>query len=487
MLALYMARFFCHDGGDVSPEGNVTLWEREGMMRKSTHDDRLAGIDADTGEVKKCSLGAALRTPSGRREFLQTAGALAIGTSGVLSPLRVSADANQPNVLLVMTDDQGFGDLGVHGNDKVRTPNIDAFARQSVEFTQFYVCPVCAPTRSSLMTGRYNYRTGVVDTWIGRAMMHGDEVTMAEMFGGAGYRTGIFGKWHLGDCAPMRSIDQGFQESLVHYGGGMTQPSDAPGASYFDPVLVHNGEQQQYKGYCTDIFATACRQFMEAKSGKPFFAYLATNAPHVPLQIEERYMKPYLSMGLDETTARVYGMEENIDENFGMLMKTLDDLGISDNTIVIFMTDNGPQQQRYNAGMRGRKGMVYEGGIRVPFYIRWPKRFQAGESVATPAAHIDVAPTLLAACGIEKPDAVHFDGRNLLPLIEESSPDWSDRYLFFQWHRGDKPERFRDCAVRGPRYKLVNGKELYDLKDDPAESTDIAAKHPDIVEEMRKA
>ncbi|MBI1390678.1 MAG: sulfatase-like hydrolase/transferase, partial [bacterium] len=174
-------------------------------------------------------------------------------------------------------------------------------------------------------------------------------------------------------------------------------------------------------------------------------------------------------------------------ENFGMLMKTLEDLGISDNTIVIFMTDNGPQQQRYNAGMRGRKGTVYEGGIRVPFYIRWPQRLQAGESVATPAAHIDVAPTLLAACGIEKPDSVHFDGRNLLPLIEESSPDWPDRYLFFQWHRGDKPERFRDCAVRGPRYKLVNGKELYDLKDDPAESTDIAAKHPDIVAEMRKA
>ena len=201
-----------------------------------------------------------------RRHFLKHTGAAVLGASTVMScggaPHRF-AGGRRPNVLLIMTDDQGIGDVGCHGNDKIRTPNMDLLAREGVEFTQFCVSPVCAPTRASLMTGRYNYRTGAIDTYLGRAMMHGDEVTVAELFGAAGYQTGIFGKWHLGDDYPLRPQDQGFHEVLVHRGGGMCQPADPPGSMYQDPVLQHNGIQKQYSGYCTDIFADAAIRFME--------------------------------------------------------------------------------------------------------------------------------------------------------------------------------------------------------------------------------
>jgi len=302
-----------------------------------------------------------------RRTFGKLAGASALMTSAAFNG---QTQNQQPNVILVITDDQGYGDLGVHGNQEIQTPNLDSFATESVHFKNFYVCPVCAPTRASLMTGRYNYRTGVVDTYLGRAMMFGDEVTLAHSLGEAGYKTGIFGKWHLGDNYPMRPDDQGFQEALVHKGGGIGQPSDPPGNTYFDPVLYHNGRDKKYEGYCTDIFTNATIDFIEKNRNQPFFAYLSTNAPHTPLQIHDKYVQPYLDKGLDETTAKVYGMITNLDENMGRLLSRLDELDLSENTIVIFMTDNGAQQSRYNAGLRGRKGTVYEGGIRVPFYIR---------------------------------------------------------------------------------------------------------------------
>ncbi|RLI67143.1 arylsulfatase, partial [Candidatus Heimdallarchaeota archaeon] len=386
----------------------------------------------------------------------------------------------------IMTDDQGYGDMGAHGNDKIKTPNLDRFAKESVEFTQFYVCPVCAPTRACLMTGRYNYRTGAVDTYLGRAMMYTDEVTIAENLGRAGYRTGIFGKWHLGDNYPLRSIDQGFQESLVHKGGGIGQPSDPPGNRYFDPILEHNGEDKRFRGYCTDIFTDATIRFIEKNRDRPFFAYLATNAPHTPLQIHDSYVKPYLDMGLDETTAKVYGMVTNIDENMGKLLRRIDELDLAENTIVIFITDNGPQQARYTAGLRGRKGSVYEGGIRVPCFIRWPRKLKAGEKIDRIAGHIDIMPTLLDACGASTPDDVSIDGRSLMPLLEDGAADWPDRTLFFQWHRGDEPELYRACAARNQRYKLVNGEELYDIENDPGEQNDIAGEHPDIVAELRE-
>ncbi len=393
---------------------------------------------------------------------------------------------SRPNVILIMTDDQGYGDVGCHGNDKIRTPNLDRLCRESTELTQFYVCPVCAPTRSCLMTGRYNYRTGVVDTYLGRAMMHTDEVTVAEMLSSAGYQTGIFGKWHLGDNYPLRPIENGFHEALVHNGGGIGQPSDPPGNRYFDPILQQNGKAEMHRGYCTDIFTDAAVDFIENNRNRPFFCYLATNAPHTPLQIEDYYVEPYRQMGLDETTARIYGMVTNIDDNVGRLMHTLKKLDLEKNTIVIFLTDNGPQQERYNCGMRGRKGTVYEGGIRVPCFIRWPGHFEVGKQIDRIAGHIDITPTLLEACGVENPSDHPVDGISLMPYLRGESEEWPERTLYFQWHRGDEPEMYRACAAREQRYKLVNGKELYDLENDPAEQNDIAEQHPEIVERMRK-
>jgi len=414
--------------------------------------------------------------------------ALTLTVAAVVPQTGSQTSSRRPNVILIITDDQGYGDLGLHGNEKIQTPNLDRLGRESIQLTQFHVSPVCAPTRASLMTGRYNYRTGVVDTYLGRALMYPEEVTLAEMLAGAGYRTGIFGKWHLGDNYPLRPMDQGFQESLVHLGGGISQPSDPPvpgGSSYFDPVLQHNGRAEQRQGYCTDVFTNAAISFIEENRDRPFFAYLAPNAPHAPLQIDDAHVAPYKAAGLDETTAKVYGMVTNIDENVGRLLAKLKGLGLAENTIVIFMTDNGPQQPRFNAGLRGRKGSVYEGGIRVPCFVRWPAALKPGK-VDRIAAHIDLAPTLLEACGVKPPAGVAFDGKSLWPLLRGEPADWPDRTLYFQWHRGDQPELYRNSAARSQQFKLVDGKELYDLAVDPGEQQDLAGEHSDLVAKMRQ-
>ena len=244
-----------------------------------------------------------------RRAFLRGLGTTAGGLVLVPELAKAAGSARRPNVILIMTDDQGYGDLGCHGNEHIKTPNLDRLHAESVRFDSFYVCPVCSPTRACLMTGRYNYRTGAIDTYLGRSMMHGDEVTVAEMLGAGGYQTAIFGKWHLGDNHPMRAVDQGFHESVVHRGGGLCQPSDWPGNTYFDPILSHNGHDQQYKGYCTDIYTDQAIRFIEARRDRPFFVCLSTNAPHTPLQIGDSYVQPYLDAGIDNETAKVYGVE----------------------------------------------------------------------------------------------------------------------------------------------------------------------------------
>jgi arylsulfatase A-like enzyme len=421
-----------------------------------------------------------------------------------------------PNIVVIITDDQGYGDLGTHGNPKIKTPNLDKLARQSVRLKNFYVSPVCAPTRASLLTGRYNYRTGVVDTYLGRAMMHPDEVTLAEMLVAAGYRTGIFGKWHLGDNAPLRAIDQGFQQSLVIKGGGIGQPSDPPGgSSYLDPILQHDGRNERVKGYCSDIFAQAASEFIRMPEQRPFFAYLAFNCPHEPLLAPEPELASYRMMNLAlkefpqlgkpipaefaepaENVARVYAMVTNIDTNVGKVLKALDDKGLAENTIVVFLTDNGPAKPRFNAGLRGWKGSVYDGGIHVPCYIRWPGHLPPGGVVDRIAAHIDLAPTLLDACGVPAPASVRFDGKSLLPLLTGiHTAGWPDRTLFFQWHRGDQPQPGRAFAARSQAYKLLRHEpppgapkvpplELYDMERDPLELHDCAKERPEIVSKM---
>jgi arylsulfatase A-like enzyme len=443
--------------------------------------------------------------------------ALVVLALAASSTARADAPTRRPNVLLIVTDDQGYGDLGIHGNPKIKTPHLDNLARQGIELDHFYVCPVCSPTRSSLLTGRYNYRTGIVDTYLGRSMMRPDEVTLAQMLRAAGYRTGIFGKWHLGDNYPLRPMDRGFDESLVLKGGGIAQTSDPPGgSSYFDPLLQHNGKLVKTKGYCSDVYTDAAVQFIGANPDKPFFTYLAFNAPHEPLQVPDSYYRPYKEMNLTiadfpqtgypldgkmdaDKTARIYGMETNIDDNVGRLLAELETRKLARDTIVIFMSDNGPQQPRYNSGLHGLKGTVYDGGIRVPFFVRWPGHFATGKKLDPIAAHIDITPTLLDACGVAKSEAVRFDGISLLPLLTGRLETLPDRTLYFQWHRGDVPELNRACAARSQRWKVLQPRgvepgpftepprfELYDIVSDPDETTDVSAQHPDIVDKMRR-
>lgn len=417
-------------------------------------------------------------TPTTRRAFLAAAAS---------PPWLLEAAPRPPNIVLIITDDQGYGDLSLHGNPHLKTPHLDRIGREGVQFTQFQVTPVCSPTRAGLLTGRYNYRTGVVDTYLGRSMMYPDEVTLAELLRDGGYRTGLFGKWHLGDNYPLRAIDQGFETVLCHKGGGIGQPSDPPGNSYFDPVLQENGREVRLKGYCTDIFFERALEFIEDNRSGPFFAYIATNAPHTPLEVAEELVAPFRAQGLDETTARVYGMVRNIDDNVGRLLAHLKRLDLEQDTLVVFLTDNGPQQRRYNARMRGLKGSVYQGGIRVPLFLRWPRLFQAGVTVEALAAQIDLVPTLLEACGLRPPRGLILDGRSLLGLAAGREVVWPERTLFVQWHRGDAPEPFRNAAVRTSRYKLVDGKELYDLVNDPGEEHDMAGAQPKTVAALRAA
>lgn len=414
-----------------------------------------------------------------------------------------------PNVVLIIMDDLAYGDLACHGNPYTHTPNLDSFHEHSSHMTRYCSGPLCTPARASLMTGRYHLRTRAIDTYLGRAMIDPDEVTLPRLFQAAGYRTGIFGKWHLGDCYPNRPIDMGFESALVHRAGGIAQPGDHPDnfgrESYFDPVLNHNGHDEQYSGYCTDIFTEATMAFIEQNRDVPFFTYLATNAPHSPMQIADEWVERYRQLGINDTHARVYGMVENIDWNIGRLLQKLDDLNLRENTILIYTSDHGPcpsaddksappeQRIRFNAGLRDRKGTLYEGGIRVPHFWMWPGHFAAGQDIDRIASPIDVAPTLAALCGLTLPDDRVIDGIDLSPLLtgQVQPQDWPQRTLFMQWHRGDEPIASRNCATITQQYKLYRPledapDELYDIVNDPSETTDIAAQNPELVATLRE-
>ncbi len=394
-------------------------------------------------------------------------------------------------MVLVLTDDQGYGDLGCLGNPIIQTPNIDSLYRQSVRLTDFHVGPTCAPTRAALMTGRYCNRTGVWHTVMGRSLLRRDEVTMADVFAAGGYRTGIFGKWHLGDNCPFRPQERGFQEVLVHGGGGVGQTPDYWGNHYFDDTYWHNGVPEKQKGYCTDVWFDAALRFIEASRDRPFFAYIATNAPHSPYNVAEKYRSLYA--GKDVPNANFYGMITNIDENVGRLVGRLKALGLEENTILIFMTDNGTAagfqgKRGFNAGMRGTKGSEYDGGHRVPCFLRWPAGgFGGGKDIGRPTAHIDLLPTLIALCGLPKPKDVQFDGANLAPLFKDAGADWPDRILVTDSQRIEHPQKWRKCAVMTDRWRLVNGKELYDIHADPGQKKDVADEHSDVVQRLRRA
>jgi arylsulfatase A-like enzyme len=460
-----------------------------------------------------------------RRDFVKQLGLSAAGLclTGCASVSRRSQAQTRPNVILMITDDQGYGDFGYIGNPVIKTPGLDAMARQSARMTQYYVSPVCAPTRACLMTGRYNYRTRAIDTYIGRAMMEPQEVTLAEMLSGAGYSTGLFGKWHLGDNYPMRPQDQGFDEVLMHRGGGIGQPSDPIGAEgkYTDPVLFHNGKETQCQGYCTDIYFDSALSWMDkqVQADKNFFIYLPTNAPHGPFHdVPQDWYDHYKGMDLSsaqfpQTTghplpkkqdtdklARIFAMISNIDDNVSKLFSKLKALGQLNNTLVIFMVDNGPNSRRYVAGMAGMKSHVHEGGVRSPLYLHCPNKLTAGKTSDRVIAHIDILPTVLEACSTKAPTDVALDGRSFWPLLTENDAAWPDRPITIQAHRGDAPVRYHNFMTRNQRWKLLHnsgfGKEqftgkpkfeLYDMQADPLEMQDLAAQRPDQLAIMKQA
>ena len=408
-----------------------------------------------------------------------------------------------PNIVFVLTDDQGYGDLGCHGNAAIQTPHLDRFHGNAVRLTDFHVGSTCAPTRAGILTGHYCNSAGVWHTIGGRSLLRADEWTLADALAQAGYRTGHFGKWHLGDSAPYRPHERGFDESVYHAGGGIGNTGDSWGNDYFDDTYFKNGVPTAYEGYCTDVFFREGMRFIAENADAPFFCYVSTNAPHGPLNIAPRYADPYRDATPHEDRARFYGMIANIDENFGRLAAHLDTLGLSDNTILVFMTDNGtatgveldqdqfPQEGpgSYNAGMRGKKGSPYEGGHRVPFLIRFPDgRISGGRDVEALASYVDFMPTLLELCDIDVPSGRGFHGRSLAPMLRGEDPpaDWAERVNFCDTQRVAHPIKWRKSAVMKQKWRLINGTELYDLGSDPGQRRDVAGDHPDTVAALRR-
>lgn len=406
------------------------------------------------------------------------------------------APSRRPNVVLVLTDDQGYGDLGCTGNPILRTPHLDAFHAESLRLTDYHVGPTCAPTRAGLLTGHYANSTGVWHTIGGRSLLRKDEWTLAAALRGAGYRTGIFGKWHLGDAHPYRPQDRGFDVTVVHGGGGISQTPDHWGNDYFDDTYLVNGEPRRFPGYCTDVWFAEAMRFIEDHRDRPFFCYLTPNAPHEPFNVEPRYVDPYRGR-VPDARARFYGMIACIDENFGRLRARLADLGLQDDTILIFMTDNGSSAGAsvdpegfvtggYNAGMRGVKGFPYDGGHRVPFFVRWPAGgLPQGADVDRLTANVDVMPTLLDLCGVPVPPGRTFHGRSLVPLMYGRDDPWPDRAVVTDSQRIARPLMWRQSAVMTDRWRLISGRALLDMEADPEQRTDVADRYPEVVSDLR--
>ena len=390
----------------------------------------------------------------------------------------------KPNIVVFLTDDQGWGDLSLNGNVDLSTPNIDSLAEDGASFDSFYVCPVCSPTRAEFLTGRYHPRTGVYSTSAGGERLDLDETTIADLFQAAGYRTGAFGKWHNGMQFPYHPNGRGFEE---YYGFCSGHWGD-----YFSPPLERNGKLVQGKGFCIDDFTNEAMAFMEksVKAQKPFFAYLPYNTPHSPMQVPDRFWNkfkdkelklhhrdPHKEKRLHQLCA--LAMCENIDWNVGRLLAKLDKLKVTDDTIVLFFHDNGPNGSRWNGDMRGRKGSTDEGGVRSPLLVRWPKGIKPGTKVPQIAAAIDLLPTLADLCDIPAKTAKKVDGISLKPLLTGRQEGWSERILISHW-KGR-------TSARNQRFRLDNKGKLYDIPEDPGQRIDVGRKHPKVNAELLAA
>lgn len=420
-----------------------------------------------------------------------------------------SLEGSRPNIILVMTDDQGMGDLSCMGNPILQTPNLDQFYERSTRFTDFQVSPTCAPTRSAIMSGRAPFKNGVTHTILQRERMALDVFTLPEMLKSAGYVTGIFGKWHLGDEESRLPGSRGFDEVLIHGAGGIGQVGlgDFPPNKdnpYFDNVLLHNDQIVQTSGFCTDLFIKASLAWIQQQHAarRPYFAYIALNAPHGPFIAPDEYKRRFLDEGYDENTAGRYGMIENIDHNFGLLWSKLNEWKALDNTLLIFMTDNGMSMrpitqngrsvERFNAGLRSFKNSPYEGGTHVPAFWFWQGVLGQGVDIGALTAHIDLYPTFCELAGATLPQNMQaLDGRSLVPLMEASDAAWPDRQLFIhcgRWATGKRAgAKYEKCAVRTEQWRFVDNSQLYDIPNDQGETTDVAASHPDVMERLSES
>lgn len=401
-----------------------------------------------------------------------------------------------PNVIIVITDDQGYGDLGHTGNPIIKTPAIDKFSKEAVNLTNYHVGTTCAPTRAGLLTGRNCNRNGVWHTIMGASILNKEEVTLANVFNKNGYSTGMFGKWHLGDNHPFLPHERGFDEAFYHGGGGVGQTPDYWNNDYFDDSYFRNGEPEKKEGYCTDVWFNEALKFIADKKEEPFLCYLSLNAPHGPYNVPEKYYNIYKDeKDIDEVQKRFYGMITNIDDNFSSLLKKLETLGIAENTIVIFTTDNGTargystnketeEKTGYNANMRGTKGSEYDGGHRVPMIIRWPKGgLSGGEKLNGLTAHVDVLPTLAKLTGQSFSSTKTMDGTDISDYLL-GKREVPKRTLVTDTQRVPWPIKDKNSCVMDGDWRLVKGKELYNLSQHPGQEINLADQYPDRVAEM---
>lgn len=385
----------------------------------------------------------------------------------------------QPNVVLILTDDQGWGDLSLHGNRWLETPHLDRLARSGKEFTHCYASPLCAPSRASILTGRYHLNTGVLSVSKGLETMDTEETTLAELFKANGYKTGLFGKWHNGQHYPNRPNDQGFDEFLGFCAGHLS--------NYFNATLEQNNEEVKTKGYITDVLTDAALTFMSKNKDEPFFCYIPFNAPHTPHQVPDRFFHRYKNKGLDNELASIYGMVDNIDENVGRILQYLKSNNLEENTIVIFLSDNGPNGNRYNGIMNGIKGSVHEGGMRVPFFISWKKHINPGQKIEIPIAHIDIYPTLLNLCKLSPIAGRPIAGIDLAPLILNDTVSFNEsRHIYTHVNFMEVPTEMYAGGFRNRNYRFVyekNKPQLYDLLLDPGEKTDLALTRSELLDQ----
>ncbi|MFI3247606.1 MAG: arylsulfatase [Rikenellaceae bacterium] len=428
------------------------------------------------------------------REHLFLAGSLAVSLTGCAAAGSTQSEA-RPNVIVVLTDDQGIANLSCLGNEYIETPNIDRLYEQSVRMTDFHVSPLSTPTRSAIISGRYPIRNGAWATFKGRDVLSSTSPTIADMFRSGGYSTALFGKWHLGDNYPSRATDRGFDYVVQHASGGVGELSDYWGNSYFDDTYMVNNEPVEFDGYCTDVWFAQAEKYIteQVANDKPFFVYLATNAPHSPHYAPEEYVTPYeplVEQGIIRD-AGYYGQIKNIDDNFGRLDKFLSDNGLAENTIVIFMTDNGapPHDNPWTMGYTGGKSSPMEGGHRVPFFVRWANGgLSGGVDIDGLASHVDILPTLASLCGVELSDEYILDGIDLSDVLLQRGEIPEDRTVFIHHRQGpEAPFDVDKSVVMQDKWRLISGENLYDVVAERSQESDVATEHSAVVESLRAA